>query len=70
MDDTRFRIYMQHGSRGVEAHRVSLEALPSLVLTFEKAYRAIEIATGCHIIPNSMTGDQAIIRAKVDCLLL
>ncbi len=67
VDESRFRVFMQPGSRHVEAHRISFEPLPSLVLTLEKAYRAIEMATGCPVADGSLRGDQAIILAEVDC---
>ncbi|MGR3344928.1 MAG: hypothetical protein ACU0DI_17215 [Paracoccaceae bacterium] len=70
VDDSRFRVFMQSGSRRAEAHRISMEPLPSLVLTLEKGYRAIETATGCAVVPGSLRGDQAIILAEVDCSLL
>ena len=67
VDGSRFRIYLRPGTGEVEAHRVSFEPLPSLALTLEKAYRAIEQATGCRIRKGSLRGDQAIILAQVDC---
>ena len=70
VDGSRFRVFMQIGSGQVEAHRISVEPLPSLVLTLEKAYRAIEIASGCSVVAGSLRGDQAIILAQVDCALL
>lgn len=70
VDDSRFRVFMRHGSRQIEAHRISVEMLPSLVLTLENAFRAIEISTGCQIVPGSFSGDQAIIKAEVDCVVI
>ena len=69
VDGSRFRVFMQSGSGQVEAHRISPEPLPSLVLTFDKAYRAIEVATGCKVVSGSLQGDHAIILAEVDCAL-
>ena len=40
IDGSRFRVFMQPGGTGVEANRVSFEVLPSLVVTFDRAYRA------------------------------
>ncbi len=68
IDDSRFRIFMQRGGNAIEAHRVSVESLPSLALTLNKAYQAIELATGCHVVDGTLRGDQAIILAEVDCL--
>ena len=64
-----FRVYMRRASREVEAHRISPELLPSRSLVLAKAVSAIEYATGCGVVPGSVEGDQAIIRAEVDCLL-
>ncbi len=60
---------MQPGGDKVEVHRVSPEWLPSKVETFSRAYRAIEQATGCAVIPGSLGGDRAIITARVNCRL-
>ena len=64
-----FRVYMRSGTRNVEAHRISPELLPSRSLVLAKAVSAIEFATGCGVVPGSVEGDQAIIKAEVDCLL-
>jgi len=69
IDGSRFRVYLQPGGNRVEAHRISPEPLPSLVVTFERAHRAIEQATGCTVAPESLRGDWAIVQAKVNCLL-
>ncbi len=65
----QFRVYMQNGGNSVEAHRISFETLPSLVLTLDRGVKAIEIATGCNVVPGSLRGDQAIVLAEVDCIL-
>lgn len=67
IDQSRFRVFHKPGQSYVEAHRISPEVRPSRVMTFEKAYRAIEQATGCKIREGTLTGDQAIITADVDC---
>jgi hypothetical protein len=69
VDASRFRVFMQPGGNAVEAHRVSFEALPSLVVTLERGYRAIEMATGCRVVAGSLGGDRAIVLAQVDCAL-
>ncbi|PHQ94431.1 MAG: hypothetical protein COB40_12210 [Marinosulfonomonas sp.] len=69
VEQSRFRVFSQYGGNAIEAHRVSIEPLPSLVLTLDKAYRAIELATGCRVVEGSLRGDRAIILAEVDCLL-
>ena len=69
VDGSRFRVFMQPGGDRVEAHRVSVEMLPSKVTTFARARRAIERATGCTVLAGSLGGDRAIVTARVDCLL-
>ncbi len=67
VDNSRFRVFWHPGGGAVEAHRISIEPLPSLVLTLEKGYRAIKKATGCRVVPGSLRGDQAIVLADVSC---
>ena len=69
VDGSRFRVFMKPGGYKVEAHRVSVEMLPSKVETFARAYRAIEIATGCKVVAGSLGGDRAIVAARVNCRL-
>lgn len=69
IENSKFRVFMQHGSSAVEVHRISIEPPPSLVGTLEKAYRAAEQVTGCLVVPNTLAGDQAIITAQIDCVL-
>ncbi len=69
VDGSRFRVFAPPGSSVIQAHRVSFEMLPSLSATFEKAYRAIEQATGCKVRDGSLRGDQAIILAEVNCVV-
>ncbi len=69
VDGSRFRVFMKPGGYKVEAHRVSVEMLPSKVETFARAYRAIEIATGCKVVAGSLGGDRAIVTARVNCRL-
>ncbi len=64
-----FRVYMRRGTDQVEAHRISPELLPSRSLVLAKAVQSIEYATGCGVRPGSLDGDQAIVRAEVDCIL-
>jgi len=67
--ESTFNVYMRSDTDLVEAHRVSVEPLPSKLLTLSKAVRAIELATGCRLKDGTLEGDQAIIKAKVDCVL-
>jgi len=50
-----------------EAIRTNFEALPKIGDTFPKAAQAIEIASGCKVVPDSMRGDPALMVAKLDC---
>ena len=67
VETSRFRVFHYPGGSQAEAHRVSLEPLPSLVETLAKAHQAIEIATGCSVRSGSLYGNQAIIEAEVNC---
>ena len=67
IDQSRLRVFHSPGQSYVEAHRISPELRSSRILTFEKAYRAIEQATGCKIREGTLAGDQAIVTAEVDC---
>jgi len=67
VDESRFRVFTQPSGHSVEVHRISIEPLPSLVGVLERAYRAIEMVTGCPVVAGSLRGDQAIILAEVDC---
>lgn len=51
----------------VEVHRVSPEFLPRQRDVFIRGLTAIEAVTGCPVRPRSLTGDQAILRASIDC---
>lgn len=50
-----------------EAIRTNFERIPKIGDTFPKAAEAIEIASGCSVVPNSMKGDPALMTAKVKC---
>jgi len=51
----------------VQAIRVGFTYLPSLSETLARGISAIEMATGCHVIPTSIDGDQAVIKASIRC---
>lgn len=63
--DSRFIVF-RRGSE-VEVHRVSREWLPRESAVLISAIAAIEMATQCRVRPKSLTGDQVIIRASIDC---
>jgi len=50
-----------------EAIRTNFEFVPKISDTFPKAAKAMEIASGCTVVPNSMKGDPALMVAKLDC---
>ncbi len=51
----------------VQAIRVSMELLPRKAQSFARAIAAIESATGCKVVEGSLTGDQALVQAELDC---
>lgn len=51
----------------VEVYRVGFEALPRLPVILARSKIAIEQATGCKVVEGSLSGDQAIQRAEIDC---
>ena len=50
-----------------EAIRTSREMVPKIGEIFPKAAAAIEIASGCPVVANSVKGDAAYVRARIDC---
>lgn len=51
----------------VEIYRISPEALPGRSATFAKAAIAVHTATGCDVVPGSMSGDAALMMAEIIC---
>lgn len=51
----------------VEVYRTSFEALPRIPVILARAKIAIEQATNCNVVEGSLSGDQAIQRAEIDC---
>ncbi len=51
----------------VESYRTSFEALPNVSKILRRAKVAIELGTGCPIREGSLTGDQGIQRAELNC---
>lgn len=50
-----------------EAIRTNFERIPKIGDTFPKAEIAIEQASGCKVVADSMKGDPALMVAKIDC---
>jgi len=51
----------------VEVIRTNFEYVPKIGEIFPKAAAAIEIVSGCSVVPNSMKGDPALMIAKLNC---
>lgn len=51
----------------VEVHRTSRALHPELSKVVSGAVIAVEQVTRCKVVPGSVKGDQAIIKAKIDC---
>lgn len=51
----------------VEVYRTSFEFTPDRAGVLRRAERAIEQATGCTVRARTLVGDQALIRATLDC---
>jgi len=50
-----------------EAIRTNFEYVPKIGDIFPKAKEAMEIASGCTVVPDSMKGDPALMVAKLKC---
>lgn len=66
VEGSRFSVYRVRDE--VEAYRLSREARPREEEVRRRAILGIEAATGCWVRPGSVSGDQAIVRAKIDCM--
>ena len=55
--------------KGTRAHalRVNMEFAPNLAAVAPRAREAIEQASGCRMVPGTLTGDQASMTAELDC---
>ncbi|MDA5095433.1 hypothetical protein O2N63_15195 [Aliiroseovarius sp. KMU-50] len=65
VEGARFKIHQRED--WVESYRVNFEAVPKVSSVLRRAKIAIEMATGCPIREGSLTGDQGIQRAQLDC---
>ncbi|WP_456388081.1 hypothetical protein [Profundibacter sp.] len=50
-----------------EAIRTNFEYVPKIGDIFPKAKEAMEIASGCTVVPDSMHGDPALMVARLKC---
>ncbi len=55
-----------NGTRA-EAIRTNIMAVPSIGAISIRAVSAMEQASGCRVVPDSLRGDQAVMRADLDC---
>ena len=69
VEGATFRIFRQMGGGDrVEAHRINVMVPPpSRTAIVAKAAIAITRATGCPIKAGSLIGDQALVKAELDC---
>lgn len=68
VDGAVFKIFIHADRTRVEAHRINMiYPPPSRIEILEKAHRAILQATGCKVADNTLVGDQAIIKAELEC---
>lgn len=56
----------QSGARA-ELIRTNQEAVFSLRQIIPRASKAVQVATGCDPLPETWTGDQAVMRVDIDC---
>ncbi|MCI2395791.1 hypothetical protein [Aliiroseovarius sediminis] len=65
VDGSTFSVHRRENR--VEVYRTSIEALPRLPVILARSEKAIEQATGCRVVAGSLSGDQAIQSAEIDC---
>ena len=65
VEGSTFRVWVD-GPRA-EALRTNAEASFTLAAVAPRAARAMEMASGCRVVPGSIEGDAAMIRAALDC---
>ena len=65
VDGSRFDVRIKGDM--AEAIRTNFEYAPKIGEIFPKAARAMEMASGCKVVPNSMKGDPALMVANLKC---
>lgn len=60
-----FDVYVS--GENVRAIRINRQILPKASNVFADAWSAIELATKCKVVDGSLTGDQAVMDAKIKC---
>lgn len=65
VEGSRFRVF--HDSSSAVAIRTNPELNPRPAKIFPRAARAITQVTGCRIVPGTVDGDPAMIKAEILC---
>jgi hypothetical protein len=65
VDGATFSVRVR-GTRA-EAIRLNPMPMPSIGAVIQRAGRAMELASGCRVIGDSIRGDPALLRADLDC---
>lgn len=65
VDGSTFSVHQRQN--WVEVYRTSVEPLPRVPTILARSKIAIEQTTGCKVVEGSLSGDQGIQRAKLDC---
>lgn len=58
---------VHHDGRKAVAIRRNVEFGPQARGVMDRGYRAIQMATGCEIVPRTFDGDPALMRADIHC---
>ncbi|KAJ56951.1 hypothetical protein ACMU_00225 [Actibacterium mucosum KCTC 23349] len=67
VENSSFRVFFNRHK--AEATRTNLEFGPNSNGIMQRGYRAIQLATGCEIVPGTFDGDPALMRAELFCPL-
>ncbi|MEL6168360.1 MAG: hypothetical protein AAFR35_06690 [Pseudomonadota bacterium] len=65
MASLRFVVF-DYGDRA-EAYRTSRGSIPPKRAVLAGGARAMELATGCSVASRTLRGDQAVVKARLDC---
>lgn len=65
IDGSTFSVHRREN--WVEVYRTNFEFRPRGSVILARAHQAIEQATGCMVVEGTLSGDQAIQRAEIDC---
>lgn len=69
MGDNTFKVYTEVNGNRVEAHRTNVVfPPPSRLLILQQAHQAIVRVTGCDVKKGTLFGDQAMVKAVVECV--